>query len=175
VNDRPRVGISSCLLGETVRWDGGHKRDAYLVDVLGAHVEWVPVCPEVEAGFGTPREPMQLVRTGTTSALVTVTTRRDLTDALRRVALRRIEQLAGAPLCGYVLKKHSPSCGMNGVKVHDERGTPLSTGRGLFAEALLSRLPNLPVEEEDRLSDPVRRADFIERVLAYQREVRNDV
>jgi uncharacterized protein YbbK (DUF523 family) len=161
VNDRPRVGISSCLLGETVRWNGGHKRDAYLADVLGEKVEWVPVCPEVEAGFGTPREPMELVRVGGTLVLVTVTTRRDVTDQLRRLAVRRVEQLAGASICGYVLKKRSPSCGLE----------PVPGGRGLFADALLTRLPRLPVVEEDRLSDPALRERFLARVLAYQRQM----
>src|SRR5690242_4511725 len=107
---RPRVGISSCLLGETVRWDAGHKRDAYLVDVFGDHVEWIPVCPEVEAGFGTPRETMNLVRRGG-GPLTLMTTRSgvDVTAKLQRAVDRRVEQLAGADLSGYVLKKDSPS------------------------------------------------------------------
>jgi uncharacterized protein YbbK (DUF523 family) len=118
VSDRPSVGISACLLGERVRYDAGHKRDAWLVDGLGPHVEWVPVCPEVEAGFGTPRETMQLVSAdGGGIALMTTETRRDVTDMMRRYTDRRIDELARAGLDGYVLKADSPSCGIDGVPV----------------------------------------------------------
>jgi len=169
---RPRVGISSCLLGETVRWDAGHKRDAYLVDVFGSQVEWVPVCPEVEAGFGTPRETMNLVRQqrGGPLTLMTTKTRVDVTGQLQRAADRRVEQLATADLSGYILKKDSPSCGMERVRVYGAPGAPPErNGRGLFAAALIARLPNLPVEEEGRLSDARLRENFIERVFAYCR------
>ncbi len=171
MSDRPRVGISSCLLGETVRWDGGHKRDAYLTDIFASHVEWVPVCPEVEAGFGTPRETMHLVRTdGGRIALMTTATKADVTARMERYARAQVEKIAKADLRGYVLKSKSPSCGMERVRVYPERGgTPRRDGRGLFAEALIGRLPNLPVEEEGRLSDARLRENFIERVFAYHR------
>jgi uncharacterized protein YbgA (DUF1722 family)/uncharacterized protein YbbK (DUF523 family) len=176
---RPRIGISACLLGEAVRWDAGHKRDAYLVDVIGAHVEWVPVCPEVEAGFGTPRETMQLVRDASGSVkLMTTKTGRNVTGRMTRFARTRVDALARANLSGYVLKKDSPSCGMERVRVYDHatetressaRRAPARNGRGLFATALLARCPDLPVEEEGRLSDPRLRENFIERVFAYHR------
>jgi uncharacterized protein YbgA (DUF1722 family)/uncharacterized protein YbbK (DUF523 family) len=168
---RPRVGISSCLLGESVRWDAGHKRDPYVVDVLGAHVEWVPVCPEVEAGFGTPRETMNLVRrSGGGLRLMTTKTAVDVTAQLEAAAGSRVEALVAADLSGYILKKDSPSCGMERVRVYSKPGTPPErTGRGLFAAALMARLPNLPVEEEGRLSDMRLRENFIERVFAYGR------
>jgi len=159
VAGRPRVGISSCLLGERVRYDGGHKRNQWLADVAVRDVEWVAVCPEVEAGFGTPREPMDLVRMADGSiALITRETRRDATAQLRDFAVRRVEALANEALSGYVLKADSPSCGL---EAHPHRG--------IFADALVARFPDLPVEDERALADPSRRQLFVERVFAYHR------
>ncbi|HUR34596.1 MAG TPA: DUF523 and DUF1722 domain-containing protein [Vicinamibacterales bacterium] len=180
-DDRPRIGISSCLLGQPVRFDTGHKRDPFLVETFGEHVEWVPVCPEVEAGFGTPRESMRLVLTEpqvrargdrfdrTKISLVLNKQGTDVTDRLASYSRRKVETLAQARLSGYVLKKDSPSCGMERVKVYSASGPAERGGRGLFAEALMARLPNLPVEEEGRLGDPRLRENFIERVFAYRR------
>jgi uncharacterized protein YbgA (DUF1722 family)/uncharacterized protein YbbK (DUF523 family) len=164
-----RIGISACLLGQEVRFDGGHKRDSFLTDVLGRFVEFVPVCPEVEAGFGTPREAMHLSRLGGTIRLVTVKTEQDVTPAMERAIKRRLPTLESEKLSGYVLKKNSPSCGLERVKIYDRRGAPSATGRGLFADALTQRFPHLPVEEEGRLFDPHLRENFIERVFAYSR------
>jgi len=169
-SDAPvRVGISSCLLGDRVRFDGGHKRDAFLVETFGAYVEWVPVCPEVECGLGTPRESMRLVRAREGVRLVTVKSGDDLTDRVERFAVRRAAALEADGLSGYVLKKDSPTCGMERVKVYNAHGVPTRSGRGLFAAALRDRFPRLPVEEEGRLSDPVLRENFVERVFAYRR------
>ena len=167
--DPIRIGISACLLGEKVRFDGGHKRDRYLTDTFGRFVEWVPVCPEVEAGFGTPREAMHLVSDGGRIRLITVKTNVDLTDRMEHYARRRVEQLAADDLCGYLLKKDSPSCGMERVKVYDAPHVSSRSGEGLFAAALRTRHPFLPVEEEGRLSDPRIRDNFVERVFAYRR------
>jgi uncharacterized protein YbgA (DUF1722 family)/uncharacterized protein YbbK (DUF523 family) len=179
--DRPRIGISACLLGQPVRFDAGHKRDPFLVETFGEHVEWVPVCPEVEAGFGTPRESMRLVLTipqtrgrgerfdAAHIALVLNKQGTDVTSQLRRYSERKAEKLASAGLSGFVLKKDSPSCGMERVKVYTPQGMGERGGRGLFAEALMARLPNLPVEEEGRLGDPRLRENFVERVFAYRR------
>ena len=164
-----RIGISSCLLGHEVRYDGGHKRDRFLTDTFGRFVEWVPVCPEVEAGFGTPREPMQLVDGHGGLRLVTVRTRRDVTDQLARYASRRVEELSRQDLSGYVLKKDSPSCGADRVKVYGRSAPPARRGTGLFAAALRQRYPFLPIEDEGRLSDPRLRENFVERVFAYRR------
>jgi uncharacterized protein YbgA (DUF1722 family)/uncharacterized protein YbbK (DUF523 family) len=164
-----RIGVSSCLLGQKVRFDGGHKRDAFLVDTFGQFVEWVPVCPEAEAGMGIPREPIRLQRVGSSVRLLGVKSATDHTDTMTRWAVKRVEALAREDLDGYILKKDSPSCGMERVKVYDAGGTPARTGRGVFAEALLARFPLLPVEEEGRLSDPRLRDNFIERVFAYRR------
>lgn len=164
-----RIGVSSCLLGQNVRFDGGHKRDAFLVDTFGRFVEWVPVCPEAEIGLGVPREPIRLQRVGPSIRLLGVRSATDHTDDMTRWAGRRVQGLAREDLDGYILKKDSPSCGMERVKVYDPGGTPARTGRGLFAEALVTALPLLPVEEEGRLSDPRLRDNFVERVFAYRR------
>lgn len=168
-NRPPRLGISACLLGREVRYDGGHKRDPFLVDVLGRFVEWVPVCPEAEAGFGTPREPMRLVRRPDGVRVLTVKTGVDVTRTLDAFAARRVGELADEDLSGYVLKKDSPSCGMERVKVYGASGPAARTGSGRFAARLRERLPALPVEEEGRLSDPRLRDNFIERIFAYRR------
>lgn len=166
---RPRIGISSCLLGEEVRYDGGHQCDLFLVQTLGAFVEWVPVCPELEVGMGVPREPVRLVRAGGRLRMVGERSRRDWTTAMQRYARRRLAQLGALDLAGYVLKSKSPSCGMERVKVYGGGGAPSRNGRGLFAEALMAAWPLLPVEEEGRLNDPALREHFIERVFAYAR------
>jgi uncharacterized protein YbgA (DUF1722 family)/uncharacterized protein YbbK (DUF523 family) len=173
--DLLRIGVSSCLLGENVRWDGGHKRDRFLTDELGPFVEWVPVCPEVEVGMGIPREAIHLVTdaTGVPSGsarvrLVGVRSGTDWTAAMARYSLERVQELAAANLSGYVLKKDSPSCGMERVRVH-QPAMKTRTGRGLFADALLRTMANLPIEEEGRLNDLALRENFVERVFAYQR------
>ena len=171
-----RIGVSACLLGEEVRFDGGHKRNPFLVDVLGRFAEWVPVCPEAEAGFGTPRPAMQLVAADGDAAesrrlrLVTVRDRQDVTAPMRALVSRRVPELAALDLDGYVLKKDSPSCGLFRVKVYPASGgAGTRTGRGLFADALSREMPLLPVEEEGRLADPRLRENFIERLFAYRR------
>jgi uncharacterized protein YbgA (DUF1722 family)/uncharacterized protein YbbK (DUF523 family) len=164
-----RIGISSCLLGQKVRFDGGHKRDTFLTETFGRFVEWVPVCPEVECGLGTPRDAMRLVRGDAGVRLITIKTGVDLTSAMQRVSRSRAAKLADADLSGYVLKKDSPSCGLERVKVYDQHGTPARTGQGLFASALVGEFPYLPVEEEGRLSDPRLRDNFVERVFFYWR------
>jgi uncharacterized protein YbgA (DUF1722 family)/uncharacterized protein YbbK (DUF523 family) len=167
--ERIRLGISACLLGERVRVDGGHKRDPFLVETLGQFVEWVPVCPEVESGMTAPRESLRLVQIGKEIRLITNKTAQDQTSTMRGYARRRLEELADADLCGFVLKKDSPTCGLERVKVYGTGGPPLKSGRGLFAEALVARLPRLPVEEEGRLNDPRLRENFIEQIFAYRR------
>ena len=163
-----RVGVSTCLLGQHVRFDGGHKKDDFVTGPLARFVAFVPVCPEVEVGMGTPREPVRLVRPGDEVRMVGHRSGTDHTDAMRRWAERRVRELEGEDLCGYVLKKGSPSCGMERVKVYG-KGPAARTGRGLFAEVLMERMPLLPVEEEGRLNDPRLRENFIERVFAHRR------
>jgi uncharacterized protein YbgA (DUF1722 family)/uncharacterized protein YbbK (DUF523 family) len=164
-----RLGISRCLLGEEVRFDGGHKRDNFLTEVLGHYVEWVPVCPEVEAGLGTPREAMRLVGDPLHPRLVTIKSGIDHTRAVEKMSANRIQELKELDLSGYVFKKDSPSCGMERVRVYNEHGMPGGNGVGLFARAFIEQFPLIPVEEEGRLFDPAIRENFIERVFCYRR------
>jgi uncharacterized protein YbgA (DUF1722 family)/uncharacterized protein YbbK (DUF523 family) len=167
--DRIRLGVSACLLGEAVRFDGGHKRDRFLTDVLGRHVEWIPVCPEVELGLGVPRDTLRLVGAPDPPRLVRERTGEDLTARMQQYARERVRELAALELDGYVLKRASPSCGLLRVRVYRHGGIPAADGRGLFAEALVTALPTLPVEEEGRLNDPALRENFIERVFVAAR------
>jgi uncharacterized protein YbgA (DUF1722 family)/uncharacterized protein YbbK (DUF523 family) len=164
-----RIGVSRCLLGEEVRYDGGHKRDRFLTDVLGRYVEWVPICPEVEAGLGAPREAMRLVGTPQHPRLVTIKSGTDHTRALETMATNRIEELKELDLSGYVFKKGSPSCGIERVRIYNEQGVPSRNGVGLFARAFIEQFPLIPIEEEGRLCDSTLRENFIERVFCYRR------
>jgi uncharacterized protein YbbK (DUF523 family) len=172
---RPRVGISRCLLGDAVRYDGGHKLQPALIETLGPHVEWVPVCPEVEMGMTTPREPIALVarRDGVASAgervrMLGVSSREDWTDSMHAWAPSRVRTLQALDLSGYILKSGSPSCGLTGVRVvHEEPPRETRTGRGLFAQALVDAMPDLPVADEQELIDPAARERFLAHVRAY--------
>jgi uncharacterized protein YbbK (DUF523 family) len=164
-----RLGISTCLMGEEVRWNGGHKRDDFLMGTVGEFVRWVPVCPEVDIGLGTPREPIRLVREGETLRLVGTKSGDDHTEAMMVYSAGKVARMGSWGLSGYILKKDSPTCGLERVQVWDRNGVPSRDGRGLYAAELLARFPLLPVEEEDRLHDPDLREDFLERVFAYRR------
>jgi uncharacterized protein YbgA (DUF1722 family)/uncharacterized protein YbbK (DUF523 family) len=164
-----RIGISSCLLGEEVRYDGGHQKDAYITGVLARYVTWVPVCPEMEVGMGVPREPIRLVGDAAAPRLMGVTSGTDHTVRMSEFSGRRVDELRGRGLSGYILKRASPSCGLERVKVHAGDGPPARTGTGLFARALTAALPLLPVEEEGRFNETHRRDSFITRVFAYRR------
>lgn len=167
-----RLGISSCLLGQKVRFDGQHKRDRFLVEELGPFVAWVPVCPEVEAGFGIPRDTLRLVSSAQGPRMIVQKTGEDVSLRMNRFSARRVAALDKLDLCGYVLKSKSPSCGMERLKVYASNAPGAMAkpeGVGLFAAALLAAYPNLPVEEEGRLCDPTLRENFIERLFAYRR------
>lgn len=164
-----KLGISSCLLGENVRYDGGHKLDHYLRDTLGQFVEWVPVCPEVECGLPVPREAMHLLDKPGAPRLVTRSTGIDHTDRMLAWAKKKLNELEKQKLSGFVFKSRSPSSGMQGVKLYTETGVSARKGIGIFANAFLERFPLLPVEDEGRLQDPGIRENFIERVFVYQR------
>ncbi len=164
-----RIGTSACLLGQNVRFDGGHKRDAYLVDALGPIATFVPICPEAELGLGVPRETLRLVRVERDVALVGTKSGQDHTESMRAYARERSRQIAELDLSGFVLKKDSPTCGVHRVRVYDSNGVPSRTGTGVFAEELAKACPLLPIEEEGRLRDPHLRENFFERVFAYRR------
>ncbi|MGD9728723.1 MAG: YbgA family protein [Nitrospiraceae bacterium] len=163
-----RIGISRCLLGDKVRYDGGHKRDGFLTDLLGRYVEWVPVCPEVEAGMGIPREPIHLVGNPRDPRLETIRGA-DVTGIMTTFSERRLHDLEALELSGFVFKKGSPSCGIERVRVLNRQGMPGVNGVGLFARAFIEHFPLIPVEEEGRLCDPVLRENFIERLFSYHR------
>lgn len=166
------VGVSTCLLGAKVRWDGGHKRDDFVTDLLGRFFSYIAVCPEFEMGLGAPRESLRLVGTPASPRIVGNQTGVDRTDALRRWVAARLKRPDLRLLRGYVLKKDSPSCGLERVRVYNASGVPEKKGRGLFAAALCAAFPMLPIEEEGRLHDPVLRENFVERVFAYDRWLR---
>lgn len=170
---KPRVGISRCLLGDDVRYDGTNRLSAVVAE-LTALVDWVPICPEVEVGMGVPREPIQLtrhaagVRSGAeTVRLKGVDSREDWTDRMDRWACTRVTELAAAGISGVVLKARSPSCGPRGVLVHDNNGDSTPTGRGLFAEALAAAMPGLPMIDEETLEDRQTRERFVQTVRAF--------
>jgi uncharacterized protein YbbK (DUF523 family)/uncharacterized protein YbgA (DUF1722 family) len=166
---RPRVGISACLLGHEVRWNGAHKRDGWLADVLGPRVEWVPVCPEVEVGLGVPREPIRLVGDPAAPRLWSESGA-DLTERMQSWVERRVGELAALALAGYVLKSDSPSCGARQVPIHPTAaGAPTPAGTGMFARGLRRRFPLLPMEEEVALREPAVRSQFVERIFAHTR------
>lgn len=169
LGSRPRLGISTCLLGQKVRFDGGHKQDAFLRETFGAFVEWIAVCPEIEVGMGVPRETVRLVGAPSDPKMIAEPSGRDWTMAMKRFAAIRTNELAELRLSGYVFKKNSPTCGVERVRVYDPKNMPARRGRGLFAAAVMTKLPLLPVEEEGRLNDPALRENFIERVFAYHR------
>jgi len=167
-----RLGVSTCLLGEQVRYDGGHKLDRYLVNTLGLYIEWVPVCPEVEIGLPTPRESMRLVGDPKAPRLIAPKSGRDYTETMQSWARERLEELAAVKLHGFIFKKDSPSSGLFRVRVYDQNGMPRRIGTGIFPREVMNRLPLLPLEEEGRLHDMRLRENFIERVFVYYRWTR---
>lgn len=167
--DKITIGISRCLLGEKVRYDGGHKHDRYITDTLGQFFHFVPVCPEVECGLPVPREPMHLADDVDNPRLVTVHTGIDHTERMKQWAEKRLDELAGQELSGYIFKCRSPSSGMRGVKVYMGSAPPVHRGVGLFAAAFMKRFPLIPVEDENRLHDPGLRESFIKRVFVFER------
>jgi uncharacterized protein YbgA (DUF1722 family)/uncharacterized protein YbbK (DUF523 family) len=164
-----KIGISTCLLGEKVRFDAGHKKDRYLTDVLGNYFEWVPVCPELEVGMGVPRESVRLVGSTDAPRMVGTKSGTDWTDRMVKYSSERIHKLRGLNLSGYIFKSDSPSCGMERVRVYADNGMPSKTGVGLFTGMFIKEFPIIPVEEEGRLNDSKLRDNFIVRVFSYHR------
>ncbi|MFO7610734.1 MAG: DUF523 and DUF1722 domain-containing protein [Candidatus Krumholzibacteriia bacterium] len=163
------VGVSHCLMGASVRYDGAHARDRYLTDVLADHFTLVPVCPEAEVGMGIPRETVRLEGDAAAPRMVAPRSGADWTARMNTYAARRVREMAEHDLCGFVFKKNSPSCGVFRVKLYPAKGLPTKDGRGLFAAEFIRRNPLVPAEEEGRLNDPVLRENFIERVFALHR------
>jgi uncharacterized protein YbgA (DUF1722 family)/uncharacterized protein YbbK (DUF523 family) len=169
MTDRIRLGVSSCLLGEKVRYDGGHKLDRYITETLGPHFDFVSVCPEVEIGLPVPREAMHLSGDPDEPRLVGIRTGIDHTDRMKEWAEQRMRALENEGLSGFIFKSRSPSSGMQGVKVYGPSGIPAARGVGLFARAFMDHFSLVPVEDEGRLNDPRIRENFLERVFVYHR------
>ena len=148
--EKIKLGISSCLLGNKVRYDGGHKLDRFLTDTLGKYVEYVPVCPEVECGLGVPRKSMRLEGNPDSPRLIVTSTREDMTERMESFARKRVVQLEKEDICGFIFKSDSPSSGMERVKIYNEKSMPVKAGVGIFAKIFMENFPLLPVEDEGR-------------------------
>lgn len=168
MNKKPLVGISTCLLGENVRHDGGHKLNHYLRDTLGKYVDYIPVCPEVECGMSVPREAVHLVDINGKIRLITVKTNIDMTEKMNSWMKEQLKELSKKTLCGFIFKSKSPSSGLFRIKVYRKNGVT-KNGRGIFAKGLTERFPLIPVEEEGRLNDDKLRENFIERIFLMHR------
>jgi len=167
--EKIKLGISSCLMGEKVRYDGGHRLDPFLKETLGQYMEYVPVCPEVECGLPIPRESMHLEGNPESPRLVTSFTKREITKQMIKWAKKRVIELEKEDLCGFIFKSNSPSSSMERVRVYNEQGMPIKKGVGMFARILMEHFPLLPVEDEVRLHDPQLRENFIERIFSLKR------
>lgn len=168
-NSELKIGVSSCLLGNEVRFDGGHKHDRYITGTLSNYFTFVPVCPEVECGLSIPREAMRLTGDPENPTLVTNKTGIDHTERMKNWAQKKVIQLERENLCGFIFKNRSPSSGMERVKVYDQNNVPRAIGVGLFAKAFMTHFPLLPVEEEGRMHDILLRENFIESIFVYRR------
>jgi uncharacterized protein YbgA (DUF1722 family)/uncharacterized protein YbbK (DUF523 family) len=162
-----KIGISACLLGEKVRYDGGHRLDRYITDALGNYFEWVPVCPEVEYGLPVPRESMHLVGDPASPHIVTVKTGVDHTEGIKKWAADKLRQLDKEDLCGFIFKSKSPSSGISGIKVYTPSGMPSNRGTGIFGGAFMRYFPLIPIIDDGRLHNPNLRENFIEQVFVY--------
>jgi uncharacterized protein YbbK (DUF523 family) len=169
MEERIRMGVSACLLGQQVRYDGGHKHDRYITDILGEYLEFVAVCPEVEAGFSIPRETFRLVGDPENPRLVTTRSNADHTERMLAWAEKRVAELEKENLCGFIFKSDSPNSGLSRVKVYNAKGMAEKKGVGLFARAFTQHFPLLPVEEEGRLNDAKLRETFIEQIFTLKR------
>ncbi|MEI8138614.1 MAG: DUF523 and DUF1722 domain-containing protein [bacterium] len=167
--EKIRIGVSACLLGQPVRYDGQHKHDHFITDTLGQYFEFVGVCPEVECGLTVPRESMRLVGNPANPRLMTTRTEIDHTERMLKWAARRVTELEQEGLYGYIFKSRSPSSGMENVKVYTDKGMVGGKSAGLFAKAFMDHFPTLPCEDEGRLNDPDLRENFIERVFTLWR------
>ncbi|MBI5375918.1 MAG: DUF523 domain-containing protein [Candidatus Schekmanbacteria bacterium] len=170
MDERVKIGISSCLLGKNVRYDGGHKLDKCLIDAFEGFAEWVPVCPEVECGLSVPREEMKLAGTSDSPHLVTVNTNIDYTQLMQEWMEKRLAVLENENLCGFIFKSNSPSCALYGIKIFNESRIAETNGTGIFASKFIKHFPSIPVEDEKRLQDEEIRGKFLARILKFARQ-----
>lgn len=165
--EKIKLGISSCLLGEQVRYDGKQKLDKVLINNLKKYAEFVSVCPEVECGLGVPRKPMRLEGSPAAPQLIVTETGEDLTQRMDDFARKKMLQLEKEGVCGFIFKSNSPSCGKAGVNIYNENSMPVGTGAGIFAGIFVKHFPLLPVEDEEHLHDPGLRENFMEKIFAF--------
>ena len=164
-----KIGISSCLLGNPVRYDGGHQHDRFLTQTLGLFAEYLPVCPEVECGLPTPRNSLRLAGDPADPRLITLKTGEDETGRMKAWIATKLPQLEKEDLCGFIFKSKSPSSGLYRIRVYGDDDKVRKTGTGLFARAFTRKFPRIPVEEDGRLHDPKLREHFIENIFSLQR------
>ena len=170
MKDKIKIGVSSCLIGEKVRWNGDHKQDRYVREVLSRYFEYIPVCPEVEVGMGVPRETVALYGDPEKPSMISKKTQTDWTKPMEKYIKSRINTLSADDLCGYIFKSKSPSCGMSRVPLYSEFGShKVKHGPGMFANAFINSFPLVPTEDEGRLNDPRIRENFIVRVFSFKR------
>ena len=170
MTEKIRIGVSSCLIGEKVRWNGDHKQDRYVREILSRYFEYIPVCPEVEVGMGVPRETVALYGDSEKPSMISKKTQTDWTKPMEKYIKSRINTLSADDLCGYIFKSKSPSCGMGRVPLYSEFGShKVKHGPGMFANAFINSFPLVPTEEEGRLNDPRIRENFIVRVFSFKR------
>jgi len=169
MEEKIKIGISSCLIGNKVRWDGDDKLDRFITDTLGKYLEFVPVCPEAECGLGTPRETLRLEGDPENPRLVTRKEKADLTELMVAWSKKKLIELKKEDLCGYIFKSKSPSCGMERINVYQETGAPVKQGTGIFAKIFMDRFPQIPAEDDGRLHDPKLRENFIEMLFTLKR------
>jgi uncharacterized protein YbbK (DUF523 family) len=166
---KTKIGISSCLLGEKVRYDGGHRHNPYITDSLGGHFAWIPVCPEVEYGLGIPREAMHLVGDPAKPRLVVISTGIDHTDGMLKWVGKKLAELEKEDLCGFIFKSKSPSSAIRGVKIISPSGMECGEGPGIFGGAFTKHFSLIPVIDDEQLGDPVLRENFLQKVFACKR------
>ncbi|MFH1132560.1 MAG: DUF523 domain-containing protein [Pseudomonadota bacterium] len=164
-----KLGVSACLLGQNVRYDGKNKRYPLLKNLFDREIVWIPVCPEVELGLGTPRSRIRLEKVQDSVRLVMPATGEDLTDAMENYARRRVSELRAENICGFVFKSSSPSCGMRRVPIYSGELAHNEEGAGAFVRVLIEQWANLPIEEESGLMEPNLQKSFVEKVLAGSR------
>ncbi len=155
------IAISSCLLGNRVRYDGTHRYNPFIVEVLGKIFRWIPFCPEEEAGLGVPREPIHLVKGRGGIRIITIRENRDLSDIFRKYMIGKSKELESMGICGFILKSKSPSCGLRNVAIYNRNGDMVGSGSGVFSAYLLRNFDSLPFEEEDAFADSVSKKNFI--------------
>jgi len=163
-----QIGVSQCLMGDKVRFDAGHKREAFICNTLSQFFEFIAICPEVDIGLGVPRPPIRLIGDPKIPKLVSTNDEsEDYTHIMKQYSQQKVTTLKS--VSGYILKSKSPTCGLFRVKVYQDKGVPSKTSRGIYAKILAEKYPNLPIEEEGRLQDPMLRENFLERVYIYRR------